>query len=112
MKPSLDVAGPADAPIAVPATAGLTPGVLHDTIVIPFNDPDALDRTLEANRGEVAAFIVEPVMENMRHTARRCPATSRLLHEITGRHGTMLIFDEVKNRQSLPDTAAPLAASA
>jgi glutamate-1-semialdehyde 2,1-aminomutase len=95
MKPSLDVAGPADAPISVPATAGLTPAVLHDTIVIPFNDEEALDRALEANNGEVAAFILEPVMENI-GICPPLPGYLEAVREITKRHGTMLIFDEVK----------------
>ena len=63
MKPPLDEAGPADRPTPVPATAGITRAVLDDTIVIPYNDPDALERVLAA--GDVACFIVEPVMENI-----------------------------------------------
>jgi glutamate-1-semialdehyde 2,1-aminomutase len=93
MKPSLDVAGPADAPTPVPSTAGITPAVLEDTIVIPYNDPDALDRAL-ANH-DVAAFIVEPVMENI---GICLPDAGYLaaVRRITERHGTLLIFDEVK----------------
>jgi len=63
MKPPISEAGPADAPRAIPATAGITRGVLADTLVIPYNDADALERVL--SRGDVAAFIVEPVMENI-----------------------------------------------
>ena len=63
MKPSLDVAGPADAPTPVPATAGITDAVLADTIVVPYNDAAALERALAG--GDVACFIVEPVMENI-----------------------------------------------
>ena len=76
MKPSLDVAGPADAPIAVPATAGITPGVLHDTIVIPFNDPDALDRALgEQGRGRCLHRRARD--GEHRHLPAGRPATSR-----------------------------------
>lgn len=93
MKPSLDEAGPADAPHSVPATAGITAGVLADTIVVPYNDPEALERALSAN--DVAAFIVEPVMENI---GICLPDDGYLeaVREITARHGTLLIFDEVK----------------
>ena len=93
MKPSLDLAGPADAPHAVPATAGLTSHVLQDTLVIPYNDPDALDRMLA--RGDVAAFIVEPAMENF-GICLPDPGYLQAVREITQRHGTLLIFDEVK----------------
>src|SRR6476646_6858442 len=46
MKPPVADAGPADAPRAIPATAGITKAVLGDTIVIPYNDADALERVL------------------------------------------------------------------
>ncbi|HTN81668.1 MAG TPA: aspartate aminotransferase family protein [Acidimicrobiales bacterium] len=95
MKPSLDLAGPADAPNPVPATGGLTPGVLHDTLVVPFNNIEALERVLDANKGEVAAFITEPVMENI-GICPPDPGYLEAVRELTQRHGTMLIFDEVK----------------
>ena len=93
MKPPLDKAGPADNPTPVPATAGLTSHVLMDTLVIPYNDADALERVLA--RGDVAAFIVEPAMENI---GICLPEDGYLqaVREITNRYGTMLIFDEVK----------------
>lgn len=93
MKPSLDAAGPADAPIPVPGTAGITQAVLGDTLVVPYNDAAALERVLA--RGDVAAFIVEPAMENI----GICLPVDRYLQqarELTRRFGTMLIFDEVK----------------
>jgi glutamate-1-semialdehyde 2,1-aminomutase len=93
MKPSLDAAGPADEPRAVAGTEGLTAGVLSDTLVVPYNDPDALERTLAA--GDVAAFIVEPVMENIGICLPQ-PGYLEAVREITERHGTLLIFDEVK----------------
>jgi glutamate-1-semialdehyde 2,1-aminomutase len=93
MKPPLDKAGPADAPIPVPATAGVTQAVLGDTIVIPYNDADALERVLADN--DVACFIVEPVMENIGICLPQ-PGYLQRVREITQRHGTLLIFDEVK----------------
>jgi glutamate-1-semialdehyde 2,1-aminomutase len=93
MKPALDAAGPADAPISVAGTEGLTAGVLTDTVVVPYNDPDALDRVLSG--GDVAAFIVEPVMENIGICLPQ-PGYLEAVREITTRHGTLLIFDEVK----------------
>ena len=93
MKPSLDVAGPADAPVPVPATAGVTKAVLGDTIVIPYNDPEALERALRG--GDVACFIVEPVMENIGICLPE-PGYLQAVREITERYGTLLIFDEVK----------------
>jgi glutamate-1-semialdehyde 2,1-aminomutase len=66
---------------------------LGDTIVIPYNDADALERVLADN--DVACFIVEPVMENIGICLPQ-PGYLQRVREITQRHGTLLIFDEVK----------------
>ncbi len=95
MKPPLDLAGPADRPNAIPATAGITPGHLADTLIIPYNDAAALDRMLTEHAGVVAAFIVEPAMENLGIVLPDAGYLQQV-REITKRHGTMLIFDEVK----------------
>ncbi len=93
MKPPVADAGPAGAPIPVPATAGITAAVLADTIVIPYNDPAALERALAND--DVACFIVEPVMENIGICLPQ-PGYLEAVREITRRHGTLLILDEVK----------------
>jgi glutamate-1-semialdehyde 2,1-aminomutase len=93
MKPPVSEAGPPDAPRAIPATAGITRAVLGDTIVIPYNSPEALERVLSA--GDVSCFIVEPVMENIGICMPQ-PGYLDAVREITRRHGTLLIFDEVK----------------
>jgi len=93
MKPKVELAGPADNPTPIPATAGITRAVLADTLVIPYNDPEALERVLRS--GEVAAFIVEPVMENIGICMPQ-PGYLEAVREITRKYGTMLIFDEVK----------------
>jgi glutamate-1-semialdehyde 2,1-aminomutase len=93
MKPPIADAGPADNPTPVPATAGITKAVLEDTLVIPYNDPEALERVLKS--GEVACFIVEPVMENIGICLPQ-PGYLEAVREITQRYGTLLIFDEVK----------------
>ena len=93
MKPPISEAGPADEPRAIPATAGITRAVLGDTKVIPYNRPDLLEKAL-ADR-DVAAFIVEPVMENIGICLPQ-PGYLQAVREITRKYGTMLIFDEVK----------------
>ena len=92
-KPPLDKAGPADAPNSVPQSAGITRGTIDDVIVIPYNDPDALERALAND--DVACFIVEPVMQNI-GICLPLPGYLEAVREITERYGTLLIFDEVK----------------
>ena len=93
MKPPISEAGPPDAPRSIPGTAGITRAVLGDTIVVPFNNPEALERVLSA--GDVACFIVEPAMENIGICLPQ-PGYLQAARDITRKYGTMLIFDEVK----------------
>ncbi|MEY3164894.1 MAG: hypothetical protein RLZZ270_632 [Actinomycetota bacterium] len=93
MKPALHLAGPADAPNSVPSSAGITPGVVADTVVVPYNDVVALERVLAT--GEIAAFIVEPAMENIGICLPQ-PGYLQKVRELTTKYGTLLVFDEVK----------------
>src|SRR5690348_10030263 len=92
--PALSEAGPADAPIARPDSAG-TPGwVLDQTVVLPFNNPDAAEAILRREAAAVAAVILEPVIG----AGGVIPATVEFLERlrsITRELGALLIFDEV-----------------
>jgi glutamate-1-semialdehyde 2,1-aminomutase len=92
-KPPLELAGPADRPNSVPQSAGITKSTLEDVVVIPYNDPDALDWALQG--GDVACFIVEPVLENI-GICLPDDGYLQAVRDITERYGTLLIFDEVK----------------
>ena len=83
---------PGSGATGLPASAGVTRGAAADTLVAPYNDPDAVERLLAA--GDVAAVIVEPVAANMGVVP---PLSGYLeaLRTLTARHGTLLIFDEV-----------------
>ncbi|MFM7338278.1 MAG: aspartate aminotransferase family protein, partial [Actinomycetota bacterium] len=93
MKPPIAVAGPARKPISVPSSAGITADILKTTLVVPYNDPEALEEVLR--NGDVACFIVEPVMQNI-GICMPLPGYLQAVREITQRYGTLLIFDEVK----------------
>ena len=89
-----DTWGPDDAPASVASTGGLADSVLGDVLVVPYNDPGALEKLLAVHGRSVAAFITDPL-------ANRCgfpmpaPGFPRLLREITRTHGIPLINDEV-----------------
>ncbi len=63
-------------------------------IIIPFNDEEILDRTLEKHKDELAAVICEPVMYNAGCIMPK-PGYLEHLRAITRKLGILLIFDEV-----------------
>src|SRR6266853_592044 len=94
-KPSVEAAGPAERPHTVPASKGIPTAVKQNTIIAPYNDPEALDRILTEHEGEVAGVITEAVLMNV---GIILPDDGYLqtVRDITHRHGVLLIFDEVK----------------
>jgi glutamate-1-semialdehyde 2,1-aminomutase len=87
-------AGSGAATLGIPGSAGVPEAIAATTIVVPFNDFDAVDRAFALHAGEMAAVIVEPVVANSGVIA---PAAGFLDHlrEVTARFGSLLIFDEV-----------------
>ena len=77
-----------------PDSAGVPAGAAADTLVADFNDLDSVDRLLEANRGEIAAIILEPVPGNMGVIPPDLEFLAGLRERCTS-EGTVLIFDEV-----------------
>jgi len=87
-------AGSGVATLGLPDSPGVTPGATADTLVAPFNDLAATEAVLEANRGQVAAVIVEPVAGNM-GLVPPVPGYLEGLRQLATAHGALLIFDEV-----------------
>ena len=77
-----------------PSSAGIPPAIANETIVLPYNDIDAVEAAFKANGGSIACIIVEPVAGNMNLIAPR-PAFLPGLRAVCDRYGTVLIFDEV-----------------
>lgn len=78
----------------VPNSPGVTEGVASDTIVLPFNDPDAVEGAFASHPSEIAAAIVEPYPGNMGLVLPR-PGYLQRLRDLCSRNGALLIFDEV-----------------
>jgi len=86
--------GPRAHPVSVPQSAGIPRALLDLTVVVPFNDPDALDATLAANP-DIGSMIIEPIMLNIGVVPPK-DGYLEAVREITRKHGVVLIFDEVK----------------
>jgi glutamate-1-semialdehyde 2,1-aminomutase len=87
-------AGSGLATLAMPGSAGVTSGAASDTIVLPYNDPDAVAAAFAAHPDRIAAVILEPVAANVGVIAP-APGYLAALRELTAANGTLLIFDEV-----------------
>lgn len=87
-------AGSGVATLGLPGSAGVPPVATRDTVVVPYNDLDAVAAAFDRLPGEIAAVLVEPVAANMGVVP---PADGFLegLREITLREDALLVFDEV-----------------
>ena len=95
IQPPREVMGPVDSPATVPASAGIPRSRIAETVIAPFNEPEMLERILQAHAGEIAAILVEPVQFNIGVVPPRDGYLQRL-RELADEHGIVLIFDEVK----------------
>lgn len=78
----------------VPFTEGLLPETVEETIVLPFNDEEALERAFEEHGDEIAGVILEPIAHNMGCVVPK-DGYLEALRRITDEHGSLLIFDEI-----------------
>ena len=78
----------------IASSAGVHPEYAASTLVAEFNDAGSVKTLLEANEGEVAAVIVEPIAGNM-GVVTPGPGFLEDLRKLCTEHGALLIFDEV-----------------
>jgi len=77
-----------------PDSAGVPAAFTQHTIVLPFNDVEAVKACFAANKNQIAGIIIEPVPGNAGLYLPK-PGYLEFLSEITKAHGALLIFDEV-----------------
>ncbi|MCE5308005.1 MAG: aspartate aminotransferase family protein [Acidobacteriales bacterium] len=92
--PSMEEMGPIENPHVVPGSRGQVSNAADNVVVAPWNRIDVLERLLDRHAGKVAAVIMEPVLCNSGCLMPR-PGYLQAVRELTRKHGTLLIFDEV-----------------
>ncbi len=87
-------AGSGVATLQIQNVPGVTEGVAHDTLTVPFNNLTAVEEIVKKHSGEIAAIIVEPVAGNMGCVP---PEKGFLesVRKLCDREHIVLIFDEV-----------------
>ena len=76
----------------IPSSPGVPASATAATVIVPWNDPDALRRALAEH--DVAALLAEPYPANMGLVLPE-PGFIELLREVATEHGALLVFDEV-----------------
>lgn len=77
-----------------PSSAGVPPEFVAHTVVLEYNNLEAVADAFANLGDEIACVIVEPIAGNM-NLVRPAPGFLEGLRELCTRHGAVLIFDEV-----------------
>ncbi|WP_265522871.1 glutamate-1-semialdehyde 2,1-aminomutase [Oerskovia flava] len=87
-------AGSGVATLALPGSAGVTEASAAETLVLPYNDLPAVERTFAERGSEIAAVITEASPANMGVVPPH-EGFNAGLRRLTREHGALMIMDEV-----------------
>ncbi|MTV24420.1 glutamate-1-semialdehyde-2,1-aminomutase [Nitriliruptoraceae bacterium ZYF776] len=90
----LVAAGSGVATLGIPGSPGVTEGAAADTVLVPWNDRDAVRDAVDTHGDDLAAILCEPVPANMNLVAPE-EGFLAFLREQADRSGAVLVFDEV-----------------
>ena len=84
----------ADSTKNAPSSGGVPQDLVKHTLVLPYNDVNALEEAFKRHGNQIAALIVEPIAGNM-NLIRASTEFVRAVRALTQQHGSVLIYDEV-----------------
>jgi glutamate-1-semialdehyde 2,1-aminomutase len=103
--PNADAMGGRDRPTSAPMSKGIPAGMANWTVVVPFNDADAVEQLFDERGGDIACLIMEPVMMNIGVVVPE-PGYLEAVSKLCTKHGVVLIFDEVKSGATIAEGGA------
>ena len=84
----------ADSTKNAPSSGGVPQDLVKHTLVLPYNDVNALEEAFKRHGHQIAALIVEPIAGNM-NLIRASSEFVRAVRALTQQYGSVLIYDEV-----------------
>jgi glutamate-1-semialdehyde 2,1-aminomutase len=84
----------ADSTKNAPSSGGVPQDLVKHTLVLPYNDVNALEEAFKRHGNQIAALIIEPIAGNM-NLIRASAEFVRAVRALTQQYGSVLIYDEV-----------------